>query len=355
MLYCIRGNSVVHSTQINPLFYKKELLRISVVSNIRCDAGMGNDTDVPDYVNEEEKNVNEITQKANVRRASEIPEPAPAKPDNSHLYKPHGRDDSELSKFAHNESREPQPAERESKIQRTTSGGYSTATKTSQLPEDNGITDARSFTQKILDAPRRAKEKAEEFAYKQQSGEGKAARLSADRLYAFRSEENERNLHKGTISETMYHQRQKQYEKEREAQSVPFTTRMVGDVNNLGKDGAIRNFADTMVRGVAGERTPAEKKAGDRPVGILEKVGESYRPSPQPRFKTGKGTKSASPPKGTVVSKVKGGIGFSSGGVLFGGLSTGAGSPFSFNTPLFGGRDSMQEAPKGKAPRKSRR
>lgn len=343
MLYCIRRNSVVHSTQINPLFYKKELLRISVVSNIRCDAGMGNNTDVPDYVNEEEKNVNEMTQKVPVRRTSEIPEPAPGKKDNSHLYKPHGQDDSELSKFAHNDSREPQYPERESKTQTTTEVRAKTVGK-SNTPYDPFV--GQEHNQPQISEEERERRKRVDFRAKE------AAEAIARKQYA---EEH------GTTAKDFANMVQKNKDKKPYEQMVPINrstlsnphhvTTLIQKAGNYVNDNVVQPFS----RGAVGERTPAEKKAGLHPVSVLEKLGESYRPSPQPRFKAGKGTKATSPTKGTVVSKVQKGIDFGSGGVLFGGLSTGAGSQFAFNTPLFGGRDSMQEAPKGQPKRKKGR
>lgn len=200
-----------------------------------------------------------------------------------------------------------------------------------------------SFAEKLMNAPRRLRETAQEIGQAQVSNyedlRAAPVRKAAIESYNKKMAENEVKYRKGEITKAMYSTRQKQYMAQRDIAAIPIEKRLVGDINNLGTGGSIRGVADTFMRGAVGTLTATEKRAGEAPVSIMEKVGSTYRASPQPRFKPGKGTKATSPTKGTVVSTVKKGIDFGRSG--FGsGLGAGAAlgqSAFSFNTPLFGG------------------
>ena len=235
--------------------------------------------------------------------------------------------------------------------------GYAKPKSASAYPRGNPANipvTSESLTTRILEAPRRAKERAEEIGAKAEKyyNDKRVAPVTKAALetYTSRMAENERKYRSGEINETMYRSRQQKYMNARDEASKPLEKRLVGDINNLGQGGMIRNTFDTFARGAVGERTPAERKAGMNPISVLEKAGETYRPSPQPRFRAGKGTRQTSPTKGTVITNTKNAIDFSRGGFgagAFTGAKQAAQSPaFNFNTPLFGGQS---EAPaKGK-------
>ena len=48
------------------------------------------------------------------------------------------------------------------------------------------------------------------------------------------------------------------------------------------------DFGKVFERGVFGERTPQQKKEGYGPIGLFEKINQTYRGSPAPKFKPGK-------------------------------------------------------------------
>jgi len=289
----------------------------------------------------------------------EIAEPPAKEKQEHHQYAPHGQDTSEMSNIAHQtdwdkkpEDRAKRMAPKESKIfyQRPNPAEiippanpdkFRRDPRTEGTPIDSPFFQphtSESITQRILEAPRRIKEKAEQIGYraeqKYEQVRGKPVSIAAQKLYDSRAAENDLKYHRGEISETIHRARNAQYEKARATSSVPLEKRLVGDINNLGQGGMIRNVADTFVRGAVGERTPAERRAGAAPVSVLEKIESTYRASPQPRFRSGKGTKQTSPTKGTVVSNVKKGIDFGRTGFLGAGLSTQS-PAFSMNTPLF--------------------
>ena len=277
----------------------------------------------------------------------------------------HGKDTSQASQMAHDstfwqkEQTEPTPSY--TRLSQTRKAHRDP--RTEGTPIDSPFFQphtSESITQRILEAPRRIKEKAEQIGYraeqKYEQVRGKPVSIAAQKLYDARSAENDLKFHRGEISETIHRARTAQYEKARAASSVPLEKRLVGDINNLGQGGMIRNVTDTFVRGAVGERTPAERRAGAAPVSVLEKIESTYRASPQPRFRAGKGTKQTSPTKGTVVSTVKKGIDFGRTGFLGAGLSTQS-PAFSMNTPLFSQPPSPREEEelrKRKKPRRGR-
>jgi len=310
----------------------------------------------------------------------EIAEPPAKEKQEHHQYAPHGQDTSHVSQMAHddhawnpstgkgtertstppyrrpkNVTEIPQPEPAPSKFRRDP--------RTEGTPIDSPFFKphtSESITQRILEAPRRIKEKAEQIGYraeqKYEQVRGKPVSIAAQKLYDTRSAENDLKFHRGEISETIHRARNAQYEKARATSSVPLEKRLVGDINNLGQGGMIRNVTDTFVRGAVGERTPAERRAGAAPVSVLEKIESTYRASPQPRFRSGKGTKQTSPTKGTVVSNVKKGIDFGRTGFLGAGLNTQS-PAFSMNTPLFSQPQPSREEEelrKRKKPRRGR-
>jgi hypothetical protein len=294
-----------------------------------------------------------------------IAEPPAKEKQEHHQYAPHGQDTSHVSQMAHDstfwqkEQTEPTPSY--TRLSQTRKAHRDP--RTEGTPIDSPFFQphtSESITQRILEAPRRIKEKAEQIGYraeqKYEQVRGKPVSIAAQKLYDARSAENDLKFHRGEISETIHRARNAQYEKARATSSVPLEKRLVGDINNLGQGGMIRNVADTFVRGAVGERTPAERRAGAAPVSVLEKIDSTYRASPQPRFSAGKGTKQTSPTKGTVVSNVKKGIDFGRTGFLGAGLSTQS-PAFSMNTPLFSQPPSPREEEelrKRKKPRRGR-
>ena len=182
-------------------------------------------------------------------------------------------------------------------------------------PERTGLS---ALIYDIAEAPRRAKERAEEIGEKAQNkyheARVKPATQAALKVYTERMAENEQKYRKGEISEDLYKSRQRKYLTARDASNSPIEQRVVAGAIDTGK---------ALYRGAVA--TTSEERTAGHPRSILEKVVEQdhYRPSPQPKFKPGRGTRNV------VASKGGKGIDFGGGGSI---------RPlFQTNSSLFGG------------------
>lgn len=98
----------------------------------------------------------------------------------------------------------------------------------------------KGLVEQLLDAPRKLKERAEEYGAETDKEyhdlrEVPAAKKAAE-VYNDRQQENEQKLKSGKISEPLYQSRQQKYQQERERMSKPIEQRISSGLVDIGKN-----------------------------------------------------------------------------------------------------------------------
>lgn len=196
---------------------------------------------------------------------------------------------------------------------------------------------------------RKAKERAEEIGYnaeqKYHEKRTNPIKAKATQLADERMRENDIKYNQGLISKEIHAAREKKYLQDVE-KAVPFEQKVakeattafnmaIGDPNAKKQD----SIAGNIFKGL--EQTHHQATHG---VGSNGKDVYTYRASPAPHFKPGKGTRRTTPTKGTVRSMGQPSrIDFGRSTVQTQSSVQPQGNPaFNFNTPLFGGRQEPQ-------------
>ena len=98
----------------------------------------------------------------------------------------------------------------------------------------------KGLVEQLLDAPRKLKERAEEYGAetekKYHDTREVPAQKKAEEVYNDRQQENEQKLKSGAISQPLYQSRQQKYQQEREKMSKPVEQRISGGLVDIGKN-----------------------------------------------------------------------------------------------------------------------
>lgn len=98
----------------------------------------------------------------------------------------------------------------------------------------------KGLVEQLLDAPRKLKERAEEYGAetekKYHDTREVPAQKKAEEVYNDRQQENEQKFKSGAISEPLYQSRQQKYQQERERMSKPVEQRFGAGLVDIGKN-----------------------------------------------------------------------------------------------------------------------
>lgn len=98
----------------------------------------------------------------------------------------------------------------------------------------------KGLVEQLLDAPRKLKERAEEYGAetekKYHDTREIPAQKKAEEIYNDRQQENEQKLKSGAISQPLYQSRQQKYQQEREKMSKPVEQRISAGLVDIGKN-----------------------------------------------------------------------------------------------------------------------
>lgn len=98
----------------------------------------------------------------------------------------------------------------------------------------------KGLVEQLLDAPRKLKERAEEYGAetekKYHDTREIPAQKKAEEVYNDRQQENEQKLKSGAISQPLYQSRQQKYQQERERMSKPTEQRIGSGLVDIGKN-----------------------------------------------------------------------------------------------------------------------
>lgn len=237
----------------------------------------------------------------------------------------------------------------------------------------------------ITEAPRRAKERAEEMGEsaerKYRETREKPAEARAYRAYQERVQEADQKFREGKISKELYEQRRQKYQKAYEAEKLPLEQRIVRGAIDIGTNlqrGAVGETTSQKAERQYGERVQEinfefskghitekerEQRVGEAARsfqtiqfniargktknkfeggGVLGKFAETYRASPAPKIKPSRGARTTVRQSGgftgidfgRLATPAKGGIDFSRANVL-GNKNKGSLTGIDFSSPLF--------------------
>ncbi len=130
----------------------------------------------------------------------------------------------------------------------------------------------KGVVEKLLEAPRKLKERAEEYGAEtdkeyHELREVPAAK-KAEAIYKERQEENEQKFKSGKISEPLYQSRQQKYQQEREKMSKPIEQRIGAGLIDIGK-----NFQRGLVGPTTKQKIETEYETGAKVAEARYKAG----------------------------------------------------------------------------------